>query len=341
MEVIVAIVVGLMMGGAGVFLVLRMQDNAKKNSAKIEAERIINKSKAEAAKIEKDSKNKAKDFEVKARKNIEADIQKQKSKLKSQEGQLERRLKEIEDENKQKLEANDKFIQSLKEREDKIAIAETRVKEAEKKTEQDILDLKQKLSSIANMTTEEAKRELMTSLEETAKLAAAKKLEEIETEAQKEADVRSKRILAMALARFASEYTSERTVSVLSLPSDEMKGKIIGREGRNIRTLEALCGVDLIVDDTPEAVVISGFDPVRRELAKRSIEKLMEDGRVHPARIEEVVEKVRVDLNKSIRDEGEKVCVELGVANLHAEIQRALGSLRSSTIGRQRDIIFP
>jgi ribonuclease Y len=132
----------------------------------------------------------------------------------------------------------------------------------------------------------------------------------------------------MALSRFAGEYTSERTVSVLSLPSDEMKGKIIGREGRNIRTLEALCGVDLIVDDTPEAVVISGFDPVRRELARKTIEKLMEDGRVHPARIEEVVEKMRSELNKTVREEGEKICVELGVTNLHPEIMRVLGSLK-------------
>lgn len=328
MEVIVAIVVGLILGGSGVFLVLRMQDNAKKNSAKAEAERIVNKAKSEAAKIDKDSKNKAKDFESRARKNVESDIQKQKSKLKSQEGQLERRLKEIEDEHKQKLEANDKFLLSLKERENKMEIAETRIKESEKKAELDLSDLKQKLAQVSNMTVDEAKRELMTSLEDAAKQACSKKLEEIEIEAQKEADQKSKRILAMALARFASEYTSERTVSVLSLPSDEMKGKIIGREGRNIRTLEALCGVDLIVDDTPEAVVISGFDPVRRELAKRSIEKLMEDGRVHPARIEEVVEKVRVELNKSIRDEGEKVCVELGLTNVHQEIMRAVGSLK-------------
>jgi ribonuclease Y len=168
----------------------------------------------------------------------------------------------------------------------------------------------------------------MTALEEDAKLAATKKITEIETQAEQEADRKAKRILAVALSRFAGEYTSERTVSVLTLPSDEMKGKIIGREGRNIRTLEALCGVDLIVDDTPEAVVISGFDPVRRELAKRTLEKLMEDGRVHPARIEEVVEKMRTELNKHLKEEGEKICVELGITNLHQELQRALGSLK-------------
>lgn len=178
------------------------------------------------------------------------------------------------------------------------------------------------------MTADEARRELLSSLEEEAKLAAAKKIQAIEVEAEKEADRRAKKVLAVAVSRFASEYTSERTVSVLALPTEEMKGKIIGREGRNIRTLEALCGVDLIVDDTPEAVVISGFDPVRRELAKRTLEKLMEDGRVHPARIEEVVEKMRGELNKSMKEEGEKVIVELGLGNMHAEITRLIGSMK-------------
>lgn len=155
-----------------------------------------------------------------------------------------------------------------------------------------------------------------------------KKISQIEDEAQKESEKRAKRILATALSRFASEYTSERTVSVLALPSDEMKGKIIGREGRNIRTLEAHCGVDSIVDDTPEAVVISGFDPVRRELAKRTIEKLMEDGRVHPARIEEVVEKQRTELMKSMKEEGERHVIELGIPNMHPELVKIIGGLK-------------
>lgn len=328
MEVIIGIILGLLVGGVGVFFFKKMQDEAQKKSARAEADRIINRAKSEAARIDKDSKNRAKDFETRARKNVEADIQKQKSKLKNQEGQLERRLKELDDQQKAKLEENDRFLQTLKDREEKIAIAEGRIKDLEKKTDQQQEELRQKLGSVANMTTEEAKRELFTALEESAKLAAAKKIDEIEKQAESEATMRSKRVLAIALARFAGEYTSERTVSVLSLPSDEMKGKIIGREGRNIRTLEALCGVDLIVDDTPEAVVISGFDPVRRELAKRTLEKLMEDGRVHPARIEEVVEKMRAELNKSIKEDGDKAVVELGITNLHPEIVKVLGSLK-------------
>ena len=328
MEVVIAVIVGLLVGGVGIFFFKKMQDEAQKKSARVEAEKIVARAKSESAKIDKDSKTRAKDFETRARKNVEVEIQKQKSKLKNQESQLERRLKEIDEQLKQKLDENEGTVQTLKDREEKIAIAEQRIKDLEKKSEQQLDEARSKLGSVAQMTPEEAKRELFSAMEEAAKMSAAKKIDEIEKQAEAEASSRSRRVLAVALARFAGEYTSERTVSVLSLPSDEMKGKIIGREGRNIRTLEALCGVDLIVDDTPEAVVISGFDPVRRELAKRTLEKLMEDGRVHPARIEEVVEKMRTELNKSIKEDGEKAVVELGIAGLHPEIVKILGSLR-------------
>jgi ribonuclease Y len=328
MEAMIASLVGLFLGGAITFYFKKVQDDAKKKSAKIEADRIIQRANTEAAKIDRDAKNRAKDFENRARRNAEQEIQKQKSKLKNQEQQFDRKLKELDDVHKNRIEENDRFNLQLKSRQDKISIAEDRIRELERKTEAENQELSMKLSRVAGMSPEEAKRELVDALQEDAKIVAATKIKEIEKTAEAEADKKARRILAVAMCRFAGDYTSERTVSVLSLPSDEMKGKIIGREGRNIRTLEALCGVDLIVDDTPEAVVISGFDPVRRELAKRTLEKLMEDGRVHPARIEEVVEKMRTELNKSIREDGDKVAVDLGVTNLHSEIIKILGSLR-------------
>lgn len=335
MEVLVAAIVGLLIGGVAVFLVKKVQDDAKKKSARLEAERIVNRAKSEAQKIDRDSKTRAKDFEARARKNAEVEIQKQKSKLKNTESQLERRTKEIEDQFKAKIEENERYLQGLKNREEKMAISEERQQSLEKKVEGHISELKLKLESIASMSTDEARRELKGALEEDAKLEAAKHIQQIEDEAEKEAEKRSKRILAMALARFAGEYTAERTVSVVALPNEEMKGKIIGREGRNIRTLEAHCGVDLIVDDTPEAVVISGFDPVRREVAKKALEKLMEDGRVHPARIEEVVEKVRSEMMKTIKEEGEKACLDLGLTNVHPEIIKVVGSLKYRTTQAQ------
>ncbi|MFZ4402616.1 MAG: ribonuclease Y [Pseudobdellovibrionaceae bacterium] len=328
MSTIIAVVIGVLFGALGLFIIKKIQDQNSKKSAKIEAEKILQKAKSEAAKFKKDSDTRAKDFETRARKNVEAEIHKQKSQLKSKEGQLERRLKEIEDQFKQKQEDSERQNISIKDREDKILISENRIKDLEKKADQQIIELKEKLESIAAMSQEEAKRHLLSALEEKAKQEAAAKITWIEQDAQKEADKRARKILSQALSRLASEYTSERTVSVMPLANDEMKGKIIGREGRNIRTLEARCGVDLIVDDTPEAVVISGFDPVRRELAKRTIEKLMEDGRVHPARIEEVAEKQRVELMKSIKEDGERVVVELGLANIHQELVKILGSLK-------------
>jgi len=328
MEVVIASILGLVIGGVLVFVIKRIQDESQKKSARVEADRIINKAKSEAAKVKKDSETKAKDFEARARKNVETDIHKQKAQMKNKESQLERRLKEVDDQFKVKLEENDRFVAQLKDREEKVAISENRVKDLEKKSETHVGELKQKLESVAAMTAEEARRQLISALEDEAKVEASKKITAIEEEAQKEADRKARRIISTALSRFASEYTSERTVSVLALPSDEMKGKIIGREGRNIRTLEAMCGVDLIVDDTPEAVVISGFDPVRRELAKRTIEKLMEDGRVHPARIEEVVEKQKNEITKSIKEEGERVVVELGIPNIHPELVKLIGSLK-------------
>jgi ribonuclease Y len=328
MEIVIASIVGLILGGVVVFIVKRIQDEAKKKSARAEADRIVNRAKSEAAKLKKDAETKSKDFEVRARKNVEADIHKQKSQAKNKESQLERRLKEVDDQFKQKLDENDRFVLTLRDREEKVAISENRIKDLEKKTENHVGELKQKLESVAGMTAEDARRQLVSALEDEAKAEANKRIALIEEETQKDVDKKARRVIATALSRFASEYTSERTVSVLALPSDEMKGKIIGREGRNIRTLEALCGVDLIVDDTPEAVVISGFDPVRRELAKRTIEKLMEDGRVHPARIEEVVEKQKSELTKSIKEEGERVVMELGVPNIHPELIKLIGSLK-------------
>jgi ribonuclease Y len=178
------------------------------------------------------------------------------------------------------------------------------------------------------MTSMQARDELMHTLEEQVRQESTARLNQIEEEARVESERKSKRILAMAISRYASEVATERTVTSIPLSGDEMKGKIIGREGRNIRALEAACGVDLIIDEAPEAVVISSFDPVRREVARKSLERLMEDGRVHPARIEEVVEKVKSEILGSVKEDGEKACFELGVHGVHPAIINLLGNLK-------------
>lgn len=328
MEIVIALIVGLAFGGAGVFFVKKYKDEIQKKSARIEAEKILSKAKNEANKIKKDSEAKSKDFEARSRKNLEAEIQKNKNQMRTKEQQLEKKLKELDDVAKKSKDDNDRFMGTLKDRDEKLRVQEQKLADQDKKSEDELNNLKNKLQTVAQMTQEQAKRELIASLEDEAKADAAKRIAEIENETQRESQMRAKKTIATALSRFAAEYTSERTVSVLALQNDEMKGKIIGREGRNIRTLEALCGVDLIVDDTPEAVVISGFDPIRREIAKKTIEKLMEDGRVHPARIEEVVEKQKSEIMKSIREAGDQVVVELGLTQVHPELVKLVGSLK-------------
>ncbi len=329
-EVIVLVVglVGLIVGAIAMMLYKKTMDQKTRKSAEIEAERIINRARSESQKIDKDAKQKAKDFEVRARKNAEQDIQKQKQKLKQEEQQLGDRESKLEKELANKEGDLEQRMQELAARDEKIKISEKRLSELDTEAQKRIRAMQDRLEQLAGLSASEAKRELLAALEEEARSEASRHALQIEEDAKSEADTKAKRIISLAISRYASEYTSERTVSVINLPNEDMKGKIIGREGRNIRALEAACGVDLIVDETPEAVVISSFDPVRREVARRALEKLMEDGRVHPARIEEVIEKTKKEIFKLMREDGEKAALDLGLVGLHPEIIKTLGSLK-------------
>ncbi|MCF0142808.1 MAG: ribonuclease Y, partial [Parasporobacterium sp.] len=191
--------------------------------------------------------------------------------------------------------------------------------------------LTKELERISGLTSEQAKDLLLKSVEEEVKIDAAKMVKELETRAKEEADAKAKEYIVSAIQRTAADHVSESTISVVQLPNDEMKGRIIGREGRNIRALETLTGVDLIIDDTPEAVILSGFDPVRREVARLALEKLIIDGRIHPARIEETVEKAQKEVEKIIKEEGEAAVLEVGVHGIHPELIRLLGKMRYRT----------
>lgn len=329
--VIVAVVclfAGLVLGMLGFILYQRMLDEKARNSAQKEADRIINRAKSQASKIERDAKNRAKDFETRARKNVESDIKKEKQKLQSVENQLKDKEKRLDREFQKK---EDQLKTKMKEAEDRLQtleVSETRLREMEEKQKHLIADLSQKLESAAAMTSEQARAELLKAFEDEAREEASQKVLEIEEQAKKEATAKARQVLAVAISRYASEVATEKTVSSIPLTSDEMKGKIIGREGRNIRALEAACGVDLIIDETPESVIISSFDAVRREIARRSLERLMEDGRVHPARIEEVVTKVKSELFEFIKEDAEKACFDLGVHGVHPNVLNVLGALK-------------
>ncbi len=330
-EIIVPIllaIIGLFVGAFGAIYFKRMRDEKTKKGADDEAERILGKARGEASRIDRDSKQRSKDFETRARKTAESEIQKQKQKHTQEEKQLQDKEAKLEKEMHSKEAELEARLHEIAARDEKVKIAEKRIAELELEAQKKQEELKSKIESASGLSAAEAKKEMIDALTQDARNEAAKRAIEIEEEANVEAEAKAKRIIAMALARFAGENTSERTVSVINLPNEEMKGKIIGREGRNIRALEAACGVDLIVDETPEAVVISSFDPVRREVARKALEKLMEDGRVHPARIEEVIEKVKKEIFKIMKEDGEKAVFELGLPGIHPEIVKVLGSLK-------------
>lgn len=325
---IMSLVAGAGVGVLGILLYRRMLDEKVRNQAEREAERILGKAKGQVAKVERDAENRAKDFEIRARKNLEADIRKEKQKIQNTESVLRDKEQRLEKDYRRKEDQLQNKLREIEDQTQRVSITEGRLKEMEEKAKAQIEGLEQKLQSVANMTADQAKSELIAALTDEARQEAATRLQKIEEEAVAEADRRAKRALSIAISRYAAEVTTERTVSTIPLSGDEMKGKIIGREGRNIRALEAACGVDLIIDETPETVIISSFDPVRREIARLSLERLMEDGRVHPARIEEVVDKVKAELLNKMKEDGEKAAFDLGVHNLNANLVNILGSLK-------------
>src|SRR3990170_3470367 len=244
---------------------------------------------------------------------------------------LEKRLLLKEESLDKKFEAFEKRDGEILRREKGISLKEKTLEDAEKNLSLLAEERKRKLEDIAGISAEDAKKILLDMMEGDAKGEAARVLKKVEDETRLEAERKAKEIIALAIQRYAGDYVSEKTVSVVSLPNDEMKGRIIGREGRNIRAIEAITGIDVIIDDTPEAVILSGHNPVRREIAKIALERLITDGRIHPARIEEIVRKVEEEVEKSILEAGERAVFDTGLHGIHPEIQKLLGRLKFRT----------
>jgi ribonuclease Y len=296
-------------------------------NARKQAEKSIEDAEREAQSKLKEADLAAKEKLLQARTEFEKASRQRRQELE----QVERRLTQKED-------TLDKRLDQLGTKEKEVEGREkvVQVKEKDAQTRLGELELlareqRQKLEQIAGLTGQQAKDELIRGMENEARMEAAHIVKRIEDEARESASKQAQRIIGMAVQRSASDYISETTVSVVMLPSDEMKGRIIGREGRNIRALEMATGVDLIVDDTPEAVILSGFDPFRREVARVALERLIADGRIHPARIEEVVEKVKAEFDQKILAEGEAALLELRIPNMHPELVKLLGRLRYRT----------
>lgn len=243
----------------------------------------------------------------------------------------ERRTEERQEALDRKLQLLDEKSQAQEKRADALTRREKAVETEQGEVQQRLQDVRHRLESLAGLTADEAKRMLIQDMEEAAKGEAAQRVREVKEEARRDAEREAKKIISLAIQRIAADHTAETTVSVVSLPSDEMKGRIIGREGRNIRAFEQATGIDVVIDDTPEAVVLSGFDPVRRETARIALEKLVADGRIHPGRIEDVVGKARKEVETGMREAAEAVLYELGIHGMHAELVKVLGRLKFRT----------
>jgi ribonuclease Y len=308
-------------------VVYRKRAETQLEEARKAAERIVDDARKAAEAKVKEADLEAKEKLLSMRSDFDRQAQQRRDEMKNS----ERRLQQKEENLDRKTQQIDARIAEVEKRDKAIADRERGVEQREAELAGLVLEQHRKLEQISGLTVEQAKQELIRGIENEAKLEAAQIIKRIETEAVELGNQKARKILGMAMQRMASDYVAENTVSVVDLPSEDMKGRIIGREGRNIRALELATGVDLIVDDTPEAVILSGFDPIRREIARISLERLMQDGRIHPARIEELVEKVRQELDQKLFEEGEAAAFSLGITDIHPEVLKLLGRLRYRT----------
>ena len=317
---IIVAVAGILVGFLVGFIIRKKIGEAKIGSAEAEAKKIVDEAKKNAESAKKEALIEVKEKNMAQRNELEREIRERRNEI----SRLENRIAKKE-------ETLDKKTEAL---EHKSEVLDKKIKENEELREVQNEILKQqlkKLEEISGISIEQAKQELFERVESEVKHELAQRLDELETQFKEEADDKAKNILSLAIQRYASDHVSEATVSSVALPSDEMKGRIIGREGRNIQKIETLTGVELVIDDTPETITLSGFDPVRREVARIALERLISDGRIHPARIEEMVEKAQKEVEASVKQAGERATFEVGIHGIHPELVKLLGRLKYRT----------
>lgn len=322
-SILLALIVGLVVG----YFRSKSVAEGKIAGAKDAAKQILEDAQREAEALKKEALLEAKDENYKLRTETERELRERRNELQKQENRLLQKEENLD----RKDELLDKRESMLERKEDSLNERQQHIEEMESKVDEIVSKQKAELERISSLTREEAKAIMLERVENELAHDTAVMIKESENRAKEEADKKAKNILSLAIQRCAAEHVAETTVSVVNLPNDEMKGRIIGREGRNIRTLETLTGIDLIIDDTPEAVILSGFDPIRRETARIALEKLVQDGRIHPARIEEMVDKARREVDEHIRETGEQTTFEVGIHGLHPDLIKILGRLKYRT----------
>lgn len=320
---IISILVSLIVGGLGGYFLKRYLRDRKFDDRKAEAKKVVEDALKEAERLKKESITETKEKISELRSEAERDIRERKeivieleNKLDAREDTLERRSSNL-----------DRREEILNEKENRLDAKKSELEQLNIKVEEILEQQEAKLEEISNLTKDEAKNIIMAKVREDVSQEIASYIKEEEEKAKTEVKNKAKDILAIAIQKYAGETVNERTVATVSLPADEMKGRIIGREGRNIRTIETMTGADLIIDDTPDAVVISSFDPIRREIARKSLEILVGDGRIHPARIEEVVERCRQEIEMDMREKGEEAVFKTGVGKMHPDLVKLIGRL--------------
>jgi len=324
---IIFALLGLIVGAVVGFFVCKSIAEAKVAGAKSNAEQIIDDATREAEALKKEALLEAKDEIHQLRTEAELDIRDRRAELQKQENRLMQKEENLD----RKDESLDKREAALEKKDNSLTVKQQHIEEMESKVEELVKAGQAELERISGLTRDDARAIILDRVENELSHDVAMMVKETENRAKEEADKKAKEILSLAIQRCAADHVAETTVSVVNLPNDEMKGRIIGREGRNIRTLETLTGIDLIIDDTPEAVILSGFDPIRRETARIALDKLVQDGRIHPARIEEMVEKSRREVDEYIREVGEQTTFEVGVHGLHPDLMKILGRLKFRT----------
>lgn len=319
--------VGVLLGVLVGFYLRKRAIEGHEQNIKIQSKQIIEKAIVEAEQLKKEALLQSKEAAYQVKQALEEELKAEREELKDEQRQLKRKREGL----KREWDSYDRKHTELLGCERRVAQQEIELQEKRKEVDELVDAKRSELAKIAGISQEEAKKLLMDTLESEARMDAAKRLARIENEMKMEADRKGKNILALAISRYAGDYVADRTVSMVPLPNDEMKGRIIGREGRNIRAIEAATGIDIIIDDTPEAVILSGFNPVRREVARQALLQLINDGRIHPGRIEEVVEKVTKELEITMREAGEQATFDVGAHGVHVDLINLLGRLKYRT----------